>query len=138
MRLERTLKVLRRLSSVSDSGPGVSDALLVGDIELVLRVLKTELSSLSTEELEPRLLLALSKLHQSTGEEKQALAMFQKAATFADQNRGYYSDLGYCSVQLFRESKSEEFRLAVRSSVQELLEVCPFPDDLERAFGQIE
>jgi hypothetical protein len=138
MRLEKTLKVFRRLSSVLDSGPGISDALLVGDIELVLRVLKTEIRSHPAEELEPRLLLALSKLNQATGDEDQALAVFQKAATFADQNRGYYSDLGYCSVQLFRESKSEDFRLEVRTAVEKLLEVCPFPEDLQRAFGQIE
>jgi tetratricopeptide (TPR) repeat protein len=135
MKLEKTLKVLRRLSSVLDSGPGINDALLVGDIELVLRVLKTEIRSLPDDELEPRLLIALSKLLQAIGDEDQALTIFQKAATFADQNRGYYSDLGYCYVQLLKESKSEELRLGVRSAVEKLQEVCPFPEDLQRAFG---
>jgi hypothetical protein len=136
MKLKGTLKVLRHLSSVSASESEIDDALLVGDIGLVLTVLKMEIRSLTTEENEPRLLLALSKLYQAIGDEPRALATFQRAATYVDQNRGYYTDIGHCSELLCRESASEEFRGEVRSSIQRLLKVCPFGEDLRRALGQ--
>jgi len=136
MILEKTLKVLRRLSSVSDPGPGVDDALLVGDIELVVRVLNEEIRSLRIAQLDPRFLIALSKFNQTVGDEHLALSLFKRAATFIDQNRGFYSDIGFCSVHLCRESKSEEFCAEVRNTTQKLLDVAPFHEDLRRALGQ--
>jgi TPR repeat protein len=112
------------------------DALLIGDLDLVLRILRIELKSISEyQELEPRLLLALSKLHQSIGDEELALVLFRKAAEYKDQNRGYYSDVGFCSAELFRASASEEFRAGVKEAIQELLKVSPFRDDLRQALG---
>jgi hypothetical protein len=136
VKLTKTLKTLRQIMpSVSDSVHAPNDALLVSNIELVLRVLKMETKSLPEERLEPRLVLELSRLFLSVGDEHRALAMFKRAASFVDQNRGYYSDIGYCSKDLCRESESEDFRLAVQTTVQVLLEACPFPDDLQRALG---
>jgi hypothetical protein len=137
MKLVRTLKTLRQILGVSDTtvepSETIDDALLVNSIGLVLRILKMEIKSLADEELEPTLLLELSKLYQSIGDEPSALAAFQRAAAFVDQNRGYYSDIGYCSQVLRRESASEEFRLEVENAVQRLLKICPFSEDLERA-----
>lgn len=136
MKLEKTLKVIRQISSVSDSGPGINDAILVGDVELVVRVLKMEIRHLPDETLDPKLLLALSKLYQLVGDDHRALAVFERAAAFTDQNRGYYSDLGFCSMQLCRESTSEEFSLEVGNATERLLSVCPFREDLLKALGR--
>lgn len=135
MKLTRTLKVLRRIASVSDKVHEPDDALLVSDVELVVRVLKMETKSIPDENLEPSLLLALSKFYHSIGDEHRALVMFQRATAFVDQNRGYYSDIGYSSVRLCEESASEEFRLGIKNAIQELLDVCPFEEDLRRALG---
>ena len=137
MKLTKTLKVLKQIGSVSDMGHETDDALLVSNIVLVLKMLKMEAGQLPTDTLEPRLLLELSKFYQSIGDEHRALDLFQRATTFGDQNRGYYSDIGSCSVQLCRESTSEEFRVEVKSAIQRLLNVCPFRDDLKRSLGQI-
>jgi hypothetical protein len=142
MKLPRTLRTLKQIISLTNTAvepdDKVDDALLVSSVALVLMVLKMEVKSLPDEKLEPTLLLELAKLYQCIGDEPHALVTFQRAATFIDQNRGYYSDIGYCSEVLCRESSSEDFRLEIRSAVQILLEVCPFRDDLQRALGQID
>ncbi|OZA10768.1 MAG: hypothetical protein B7Y02_09985 [Rhodobacterales bacterium 17-64-5] len=136
MKLAKTLKVLRQVPSVSDMMHQPDDALLVSNVELVLTVLKAEIARLTDDELEPRFLLALSKLYFSIGDEDRSLAMFRKAAKFVDQNRGYYSDIGFASVHLCRGSASEEFRSGIESAVQELLSVAPFREDLRRSLGE--
>lgn len=136
MKLEKTLRVLRRVSSVFDSGPGIDDALLVSDIDLVLRILKHEIARLPDDQIEPRLLVALSKLYLAIGDEARSLEMFQRAALFTDQNRGYFTDLGSCAVLLCRENASAEFAQAIANATDGLLVVCPFPEDLLRALGR--
>lgn len=136
MRLEKTLKVLRHIASVSDPGPGLSDALLVGDIDLALKMLLAEISRLPEDEIEPPLFLALSRLYQRIGREDRSLTMFRKAAQFTDQNRGFYADLGFCVLQLCQESTSTEFAREIMQAAEKLLSVCPFPEDLMLALGQ--
>jgi hypothetical protein len=136
VKLEKTLKVLRQISSVSDPGPGLSDALLVGDIELTLKMLLAEISRLPDDEIEPRLLLALSRFYQRIGKEDRSLSMFRRAAQFTDQNRGFYTDLGFCAVELCRESASAEFTRETTKAAEKLLNVCPFPEDLKLALGR--
>jgi hypothetical protein len=136
MKLTNTLKTLRQVSSVSLRGFEPDEALLLGDVVLVLRILKLEIRSLpDDEELEPVTLLALSKFHQSIGDETRALALFRRAASFDDQNRGYYTDVGFCSSELCRASANEEFCAGIKESINELLKICPFREDLERALG---
>lgn len=114
----------------------MDDALLVGDIDLVLGVLKGEIAGLSDDRIEPRLILSLSRLHLTIGEESRSLALFQRAASFTAQNRGYYTDLGHCAFQLCRQATSPDFAQAIVQAVDGLLDRCPFPQEMLRALGR--
>lgn len=114
----------------------MDDALLVSDINLVIGVLKGEIAGLSDDEIEPQLLLSLSRLHLMLGEESRSLALFQRAASFTDQNRGYYTDLGHLAFQLCRHAPSTEYAQAIAQAVDGLLQLCPFPQDMLRALGR--
>jgi hypothetical protein len=85
--------------------------------------------------LEPKLLLSLSKLLQSIGDEDAALTLFQKAAGFVNQKRGFYTDIGSWLSELSRSSKSNKLRAGVKEALRELLSVCPFREDLLRVLG---
>ena len=99
-------------------------------------MLKDEIAGLSDDEIEPRLLLSLSRLHLTLGEESRSLALYLRAASFTDQNRGYYTDLGHCASQLFRHATSSDFAQAIAQAVDGMLQLCPFPQDVLRALGR--
>lgn len=136
MMLVKTNKVVKQIGGVFGALDEPNDALLVSNIALAISVLRKEVTTLSAESMEPALLLELSKFSQIVGDNRQAISFFERAAAISDQNRGYYYNVGYCSVQLTKNIESEDFRLMVREAIQRLLEICPFPDDLNRGLGK--
>ncbi|PZQ96169.1 MAG: hypothetical protein DI533_17180 [Cereibacter sphaeroides] len=136
IRLKSTLRTLRQISSVSEKEFELDDASLVGDIALVLKILQMELKSVNDGvALEPRFLLSLSKLFQLMNDHTRAATFFAEAAASLDQSRGYYIDLGSSAKELYQSTTSEELREGIRTAIQELVAIGPFPDELTKAVG---
>jgi hypothetical protein len=134
--LVKTLRTMRQVSSVSEEGFDPDDALIIGDIDIVLRVLRSEIRAFEqNDEIKPRLILALSKIYQSLNEDELAISFFERATGYLDQERGYYIDVGHSAMQLCRASGRKEFHDGVRQALDRLIPRCPFRDDLVSIVG---
>ena len=131
LRLKQTLRTLRGISSNSElDGIGPEDATLVNEIDLVLCILKQELEALSADDMSPELALSLSRLYLTLGQQNRALSHLRKAAEAYNQNRGFYIDFANVVSLLVKENPDPAISSEIIEIAQDLLAVCPFPDDL--------